>query len=87
MAMPPSLSAADKEAMKQYYRAARSWDRQRRTRIAAEPNDAATNGRILDTLIEHAIATGATVVDDAREDDAESRLAHVLSRTAHPPDR
>jgi len=75
------MTAADKTVMKQYFQAAKSWDRQRRLRLREQPNDPQANGRILDVLLAqaHNIHPGP-FTDDAREDAAEARLAYVLSQ-------
>ncbi len=75
------MTAADKLAMKRYFQAAKSWDRQRRLRLRGQPNDPQANGRTLDVLLEQGRRVHqGPFIDDAREDAAEARLAHVLSQ-------
>lgn len=85
----PTLSEVDKVKMKAYFLAAKSWDKHRRALQREEENDPATNSRILDLLIEQAMRVhGGPLMDDPKEDLAESKLAHVLSQRAiNPADR
>ena len=86
MSSIPALSDEDKIKMKAYFLAAKSWDKHRRALQREEENDPATNGRILDRLIEHAMRVhGGPLMDDPKEDLAESKLAHVLSQRATNP--
>lgn len=75
--------------MKQYFHAAKSWDRQRRFRLREEPNDPEQNRIILNQLVLMALrANPGDLVDGPQEDEAESRLARILSgRPPHPRNR
>lgn len=81
--LPPGqlLSAADRLVMRRYFMAAKQWDKQRRDLLRQEPNDPVRNRLAYNHLMQmvRRVHTGL-LLDDAKEDEAESRLAQALSR-------
>ncbi|MCC6682931.1 MAG: hypothetical protein IT445_18690 [Phycisphaeraceae bacterium] len=77
----PLLSPEEREVMRRYFLAARSWDKHRRDMIRREPNDPVQNRIAYNHLMEmvHNVHPGL-LVDDKKEDEAESRLARALCR-------
>ena len=77
----PLLSAEERLVMKRYFEAAKGWDKLRRDMIRKEPNDPVANRRSYNYLMEMVrnVHPGL-LLDDAKEDEAESRLARALSR-------
>lgn len=81
MAAQPLLSPEDREFMRRHFQALKEWDRERRNLLRNQPNDPAANFRALDTMVERYLDMhGGPLVDDEKEDAAESRLARILSQ-------